>query len=100
MRFLVPLLLAATTVVACDRAASDDQVGSDAARPEVFVDSALPIDTLLARFRATVADTPAELAGGASSPEALARALLTALQRQDTSSLRGLVMTQIGRAHV
>ncbi len=62
--------------------------------PSGVIDSALPIDTLLHRFRAAIADTPTTLTGGESSPERLARALLTALQANDTSTVRGLVLSR------
>lgn len=58
------------------------------------VDSALPIPVLLDRFRATIPDTPQVLGGGAESPRELAEALLTALTRHDTASLRALVMSR------
>ncbi len=59
-----------------------------------IVDSALPIDTLLHRFRSTLPDTPTTLLGGESSPERLSRALLTALTANDTARLRALVVSR------
>ncbi|MBX3173361.1 MAG: hypothetical protein KF709_03065 [Gemmatimonadaceae bacterium] len=93
MRNVLPFLIALVAVVGCDRNRSE-QAASDVPHQEVHVDSALPIDTLLARFRATVADTPRRLDGGARDAEALTRALLTALQEQDTAALRQLVLTR------
>lgn len=94
MRFpaLVALAALATALAACDRAATPDQAPASTPRAGV-VDSALPIDTLLHRFRATLPDTPSTLAGGASSPEALTRALLRALQSQDSATVRRLVIS-------
>jgi hypothetical protein len=86
---LISLLVLA---VACERPAtpSAERAPSTAG----VVDSALPIDTLLARFRATVTDTPTALGGGERSPEGLTRALLGALQAQDTATLQRLVLSR------
>ena len=94
---LRPALVTAVLALACSLGACE--VGTKSADaiptpPGTIVDSALPIDTLLRRFRATLADTPSALAGGAESPEALARALLIAVGRRDTATLRSLVMTR------
>lgn len=83
-----------TAVGACSRGESarpNDQSGAPGA---VVVDSALPIPELLSRFRAATADTPTTLTGGESSPERLARALLTALARRDTLAVRALAMSR------
>jgi hypothetical protein len=95
IRRIRPLLLAFATVaavLACDGSASDDAEGRSPVAGGV-VDSTLPIDTLLHRFRATLPDTPTVLAGGAASPEALTRELLSSLQSNDTSTLRALVIS-------
>ncbi len=70
------------------RAAASDQ------RQAGVVDSALPIPELLARFRANTVDTPTTLGGRATSPERLARALLTGLAQRDTTAVRTLVMSR------
>jgi hypothetical protein len=96
-----PLLLilaaAAIGVAACDRGANVD-AGSAAAEASAtsagVIDSALPIATLLHRFRATIPDTPTVLTGGASSPEHLTRALLAALESHDTATVRALVLSR------
>lgn len=90
-----PLLFAlcGLAIAACERRATPD-AGEPSARPEIVVDSALPIDVLLARFRAATADTPRTLVGGAGSPEQLTRALLSALEQQDSSSIRQLVLSR------
>lgn len=62
--------------------------------PVGVVDSALPIPVLLARFRATIPDTPQVLTGGAATPDALVRALLDAVAHRDTLALRRLVMSR------
>lgn len=91
-----PLLiaLAALAVAACDRASQASDAAPAERRPEVHVDSILPIDTLLARFRATLPDTPRTLAGGERSPESITRRLLSALQEQDTATVRRLVLSR------
>lgn len=93
MRPLLPILLVAAALAACDRAATPDAT----ARTEPYIgviDSTLPIDTLLHRFRGAVADTPTALVGGEATPERLTRALLTALSAQDTATLRRLVISR------
>lgn len=95
-----PLLLvvaaAAFGVAACDRgvSADDADASATAAASAGVVDSALPIDTLLHRFRATIPDTPTVLTGGESSPERLTRALLAALESHDTATVRRLVLSR------
>lgn len=94
---LLALVLAAAVVAACDRAASDEQPRADRAAPAPtvgVVDSALPIDTLLARFRATTPDTPTTLVGGAGSPRDLAATFLRAIAAQDTATVRRLVLSR------
>lgn len=65
---VLPLLIALVTGLACREAAPARPASESPAPPLGVVDSALPIPLLLDRFRATVADTPAALAGGATSP--------------------------------
>ncbi len=87
---LVILLVCASAIGACDGA--DER---PAAAPVAgVVDSALPIDTLLHRFRATVADTPSALVGGAPSRDALVRDLLAALERGDSARVAALALTK------
>lgn len=94
-RFSV-LLLAITAILMsgcdADSAGRVDPTG-DVASPVGVVDSTLPIDTLLRRFRATLPDTPVVLAGGAASPASLTHAFLGALQIHDTATLRALVLS-------
>lgn len=94
-RLAAPLAIALTSIVgaACDRSATPD---SDiAARPPGYVvDSALPIDTLLARFRATIPDTITTLVGGEPSAERLAREFLRAISANDTATVQRLVLNR------
>ena len=90
---LVLAIVGAGAGVACARDAEHATPAADLPAGYV-IDSALPIDTLLARFRATLPDTPTTLAGGESSPERLTRALLGALAAQDTATIRRLVLNR------
>ena len=86
------LLLAA---VAVGSSACEAAPRAESATPAAgVVDSALPIPTLLARFRATVTDTPAVLSGGSDSPLALARARSRAIAAHDTAAVRALAVSK------
>lgn len=61
-------------------------------QPGYIVDSILPIEEELRRFRADIVDTPSSFRGGASSREALVRALFDALERRDSAGIRGLIV--------
>jgi hypothetical protein len=66
--------------------------GEVPAAREAVVDSAVPIDTLLSRFRSGL-DRPAGFAGGAASRDALVRRFVEATERADSAALRGLALT-------
>jgi len=83
---LTALLLGALAPTACDRA-------SRAAPAVGVVDSVVPRDVALRRFR-TGLDSVDTLLGGATSRDALVRAFVTALERSDTAALRALTMTR------
>jgi hypothetical protein len=57
------------------------------------VDSILPIEEELHRFRAALPDTATSLAGGAASIDALLDLFTHALEARDVAALRELVMT-------
>jgi hypothetical protein len=84
--------------IACDASArSGDAADTPAVAPASAagtVDSALPVAELLARFRATVLDTPTALGGGAPSADDLARALLRAVSANDTATVRALLVSR------
>jgi hypothetical protein len=88
------LAAAVIGVAACDRGSSAETGAAVAAASAGVIDSALPIDTLLQRFRATIPDTPTVLTGGETSPERLTRALFAALASNDTATLRALVLSR------
>jgi hypothetical protein len=93
--FAITLLLGSAATAGCsgEPDATIDTAATDAPRTVGVVDSTLPIDTLLRRFRATLPDTPSVLAGTAQSPEALVNELFTALRAGDTAAVRSLVLT-------
>jgi hypothetical protein len=64
-----------------------------------FVDSVVPAETALARFRDGLREPPG-LAGGAESREGLVRAFVQALERRDTVALAGLIMDRAEFAYV
>jgi hypothetical protein len=73
---------------ACSR--SDAAPGRDAAR---VVDSVVPREVALQRFRVEL-DSVGGLAGGATSRDELVRRFIRALETSDTVALRALVMTK------
>jgi hypothetical protein len=68
---------------------------SASARAEIggTIDSILPREEALARFREGLPEVP-ELAGGAPSRDALVRRFADALERADTAALRALLMSR------
>lgn len=94
LTMLLSLTLAATIAACVSDAPAADTGMPDAGVARGTVDSALPIETLLHRFRATTIDTPSVLMGGAESPEALTRALLAALEAGDTIGVRDLAISR------
>ncbi|MDP3909894.1 MAG: hypothetical protein Q8Q14_05850 [Gemmatimonadales bacterium] len=58
-----------------------------------MIDSILPRDVAVARFRTGVPEVTA-LAGGAPTREALVRQFVEALERRDTAGLRELLLTR------
>lgn len=64
------------------------------ASPGYVIDSILPIEEELRRFRMGLPPAPAALHGGTDSRESLARAFVLALAARDTAALRRLVLTR------
>lgn len=97
MRRLLSLAALLTVAAAAGCAGESDPsaepASADTTRSVGVIDSTLPIDTLLHRFRATLADTPAVLSGRARSPEALVNELFAALRADDTAAVRALALT-------
>jgi hypothetical protein len=91
--------------VAIDRraATSTTSLAADAshrARPGYVVDSILPVEEELRRFRAGLSERPAVLSGGAPSREALVRRFLHALAGADTSALRAMLLSRAEFAYL
>jgi hypothetical protein len=84
-------LAACTRGEASPRASSSG--GADADRPATVVDSILPIEEELRRFRAVIGPEIGALQGGADSRDALVERFVEALAASDTSALAGLAMT-------
>lgn len=74
-------------------AACGAESGSARAAPARVIDSILPRDVAVARFRTGVPEVTA-LAGGAPTREALVRQFVEALERRDTAGLRELLLTR------
>jgi hypothetical protein len=80
-------------------AACGSDGGSRRAEASTHVDSVLPREVELARFRAGLVE-PAGLSGGERSRDALVRRFLTALGRRDTSALAALLLTRAEFAYL
>lgn len=86
---------AATDSAYADSLARVRQDSDNRAQPGYIVDSILPIEEQLRRFRADVPDTLRRLDGGSSSREELVRSFFRSLAGADTT---GLVRLTISRA--
>ena len=64
------------------------------AQPGYVVDSILPIDEQLRRFRAGIPDTVSDLAGGATSRDQLVRSFVRSLEAADTAALISLTISR------
>lgn len=74
------------------REAGDTVSASQPAQGGV-IDSALPTEELLRRFRARHGPAPERLSGGAPSRDSLVRSFVGALARRDTARLREMTLT-------
>ena len=88
MRIGGPALLLAVLVMASG--CGDREVRAESGRATV-VDSAVPIEVALERFRRNV-PRPGELTGGMASREELVRRFIGALEASDTTALRGMLL--------
>ena len=64
-------------------------------RPVATIDSILPPDEAMRRFRSGAGPRRTALSGGAASAESLARVFLRALQNRDTAAIRSLVLDHV-----
>jgi hypothetical protein len=81
--------IAAFTLCGLAACGGDDPVPHN----EAVVDSALPVDTLLSRFREGL-ERPAAFTGGAASMDALVDGFVGALERRDSTAFRDLAITR------
>lgn len=58
------------------------------------VDSLLPIEEEVRRFRLDLGAPPAQLTGGAASPAALIRQFAIALERRDSAALKAMMLSK------
>jgi hypothetical protein len=99
MKLLRPLLfLCVVAVVACNGTAADAapaaSTDTPAAVPAGVVDSLLPIEEEIRRFRVATPDSIGRLEGGARSREALVKAYVAAIERTDSLALNRLLVSQ------
>jgi hypothetical protein len=105
MRFSFRFLTLAFAIVSCGEghAAAADSSRADSvaladsmnrAQPGYIVDSILPIEEHLRRFRAGLPDTLRALVGGARSLDELVRAFVRSLEASDTTALGRLTISR------
>ena len=95
--FCVGLVLA-IPLAACERKEAREPTNSSVAASGP-VDSILPIEEALRRFRADLPSVD-RLEGGASSRDALVRAFVRAVERNDTTTVRRLHVTKAEYAYL
>jgi hypothetical protein len=99
MKFLHSFLfLCLGTGVACNGTAADAapaaRTDTPVAAPAGVVDSLLPIEEEIRRFRLATPDSVGRLQGGAGSREALVKAYVAAIETTDSLALHGLLISQ------
>jgi hypothetical protein len=96
---IVPAALLGLAVASCggsmdtaaDAAAAEQPVARE--HDPVHVDSVLPVEEELRRFRAALPDSTAELTGGAPSRDGLVERFIAALETADRNALATLAIT-------
>jgi hypothetical protein len=83
-----------------DSVARARQDSVNRAQPGYIVDSILPIEEQLRRFRAGIAETPSHFDGGISSADQLVRSLIRSLEAADTASLVRLTISRAEFAYL
>jgi hypothetical protein len=83
-------VLASALLSGCSSSEAREPGATDSTRGGV-VDSILPLDEALRRFRADLTEVSA-LSGGADSRDELVRQFVRALETQDTAAIRALVL--------
>lgn len=90
---------AAVDSARADSVARAVQDSANRAQPGYIVDSILPVDEQIRRFRATIAETPERLSGK-NSRAALIAAVVGALEARDTSALIALTINRAEFAYL
>jgi hypothetical protein len=80
--------------------AADPSVAADVPPPGTIVDSILPIEEEIRRFRATLSEAPDRLEGGAASRDELVNRFVAAVEAADTLALRDLLVTRAEFAYL
>ncbi|HEX9565204.1 MAG TPA: hypothetical protein VF981_14575 [Gemmatimonadaceae bacterium] len=105
-RHFVSLALVLAATAACrrtqdqpDPAVADSvararQDSINRAQPGYIIDSILPIEEQLRRFRADIAVAPGALAGGGASRDALVRRFVRSLETRDTTALVAMLLSR------
>jgi hypothetical protein len=88
------------TIARADSIARARQDSIDRAQPGYIVDSILPIEEELRRFRADLKDVPTRLTGGAPTRDELVARFVRAIETSDTAALRGMAMTRAEFAYL
>lgn len=70
-----------------------DGLGAADSGPVTIVDSILPIEEEIRRFREMAPGVPTRLTGGASSRDALVRRWVRAVERADTAAFRDMIIS-------
>jgi len=86
------LLLFALVSAACEGITGREAAAGALEMPSVRIDSILPIDEEIRRFRLGIAEPATELRGGAGSKEELVGLFLEALERSDVQALASLTL--------
>jgi len=87
------MTLLALGVYGCDLAPTSDAISAETAAAPVYVDSILPIEEEVRRFKAAIGDSVSALTGGATSAEELVHGFVEALNRADVESLQRMTVT-------
>ena len=88
------------TAVRADSTARAKQDSINRAQPGYIVDSILPVEEELRRFRADLPDAPTRLVGGTDNRDALVAAFLHAVQARDSAALARLALTRAEFAYL
>lgn len=93
MRRLSALLLLSGIVACADAPAeAPEEASPDSVAPTTIVDSILPIEEEIRRFKQEVGETASELEGGATSRDELVTEFVEALSARDTAALAQAVL--------